>query len=256
MKKPIMLVVFAAIAISALSQNVIKGEYFIDSDPGIGNATDFTIQVPDSDFTQTLNIPYSVFKAAGYHNVFMRVQDSNGNWSHTSRNLAESEENPDMGEIIKVEYFFNKDNGVGNNSFVLIDASSDKTWNFNIPFEQLPTEWKANDTLSIRVQQGSNHIWSLTALIDSLNLIMVGINDLEELGLSIYPNPFSDEIHVTVKNEENLRLILYDNVGKIILDKHVEKSTIINAQNLTAGVYVLIVYSNTEKLYGTKIIKP
>jgi hypothetical protein len=256
MKKQIMLIAFAAIAINAFSQNVIRGEYFIDSDPGFGSATGFLIAIPDSDFTQAITIPYASFPGPGYHNVFLRTLDSNGSWSHTSRSFVEVDENSNLAEVIKVEYFFNKDYGFGNNSFVMIDASPDGTWNFNIPFDQLPSEWKANDTLSIRVQEGTNNNWSQTTLIDSINLILVGINELEEIsGVSVFPNPFTDEINVSFKNEGNLRIVLYRDNGQLILDKQLEKSGLINSQFLTPGVYIVVIYSDNQKLYGTKIAK-
>jgi hypothetical protein len=256
MKKPNMFIAFVAIAINTFSQNIIEGEYFIDSDPGFGAATGFLIMIPDSDFTQAITIPFTSFSGPGYHNLFLRTRDSNGNWSHTSRSFVEVDDNSDLSEIVKVEYFFNKDYGFGNNTFVLIDKSADKTWNFKIPFNQFPTDWKANNTLSFRVQEGSANNWSLTTLIDSLNLILVGINELEEIsGVSVYPNPFSDEINVSLKKDDNLRLVLYNDAGKQILDKHIEKSAILNTRYLITGFYLIVFYSGKQKLYGTKIIK-
>ncbi|GAB1452384.1 hypothetical protein MASR2M47_24400 [Draconibacterium sp.] len=254
MKKLITLIAFAAIATSAFSQNITRGEYFIDVDPGFGKATGFEITHPDSDFIRAITIPYASFHSQGYHNLFMRTKDSNGNWSQTSRSFVEAD-NPDISKVIKVEYFFNADNGFGNNSFVLLDASPDKTWDFTIPADKLPMEWKANDTLFVRVQDGINS-WSQTTLIDSLNFVMVGINQLEDItGVSIFPNPFSDEIHVSMKTDGLLRLVLYNDQGQLILDKKIEKSEVINTQLLAAGVYVAAIYADKEKLFGTKIIK-
>lgn len=256
MKKLIMLFAFAAIAINVLSQNVIRGEYFIDSDPGFGNATGFLTALPDSDFTQVITISYTSFPGTGYHNVFLRTLDSNGKWSHTSRSFVEVDENSDLSEVIKVEYFFNNDNGFGNNPFVLIEATSDSSWNFNIPYDQLPTEWKANDTLSFRIQEGLNYNWSHTTLIDSLNFILVNIKELEEIsGVSVYPNPFSDEINISSKSINPMRFVLYNNVGQLIFDKQIEKSAVINTHFLTPGLYFFVFYSDKQKLFGTKIIK-
>lgn len=254
MKTVIALIAFVAIAASAFSQNIIKGEYFIDTDPGFGNATGFTIAVPDSDFTQVLTIPYASFPSPGYHNLFMRAQDANGNWSQTCRSFIEVDDNNKL-EVVKVEYFFNADNGFENNSFILLDASVENIWDFNIPFNQLPAEWKANDTLFVRVQDKMKG-WSQTTILDSLNFVMVGIDNLEEItGVSIYPNPFSDEIHVSLRKDGILRMVLYNDRGQIIMDRKVEKSEVINTQLLATGVYVAVIYADKEKLYGTKIIK-
>lgn len=251
-----MLIAFAAIATSAFSQNIIKGEYFIDTDPGFGKATGFAIVLPDSDFSQAITIPYASFSSPGYHNLFMRTKDSNGNWSQTSRSFVEADDNSNLSKIVKVEYFFTGDKGFGNNSFVLLDASSDKTWDFKIPFNQLPAEWKANDSLFVRVQDGTFSRWSQTAFIGSLNFVMVGIENLKETaGVSVYPNPFSDEINISLENDGIVRLVLYNDLGQLVLDKEVVKSDEINAQPFQPGVYLLVVYADKEKLYGTKIIK-
>lgn len=251
-----MLFVFVAIAISAFSQNLIRGEYFIDSDPGFGNATGFSIAVPDSDLTQAITVPYSSFNGYGYHNLFLRTQDSNGNWSQTSRSFVEVGDNSVLPEVIKVEYFFDADNGFGNNSFVLLEASPDNTWDFTIPFDKLPTQWKSNDTLNIRVQEGAFNSWSHSTFIDSLNFTLVGIGELEEQsGISIFPNPFSDEINVTLKINDNLRVVMYNDGGQLVLNKDLPNSSKINTQSLTPGVYIIIFYSDKHKLYGTKLIK-
>ena len=257
MKRLIMLVASVAIAISAFSQNIIKGEYFIDSDPGFGSATGFEIAVPGSDFTQAIHIPFESFHGAGYHNLFMRTQDSNGNWSQTSRSFVEAEDRLNMPVVIKVEYFFNVDNGFGNNSSVLLDASEDKTWDFNVPFDKLPPEWKADETLFVRVQDDKFNRWSQTTFIDSIDFVMVGIDDFEaNTGISIYPNPFTDELNLSLKSDaNNLRLVLYSDLGQLVFDKNVEKQESINTKLLAPGIYVLVIYADKKMIYGTKLIK-
>ncbi len=256
MKKLILIFAFIVFNISAYSQNLIRGEYFIDSDPGFGRATGFEVALPDSDLTHAITIPYESFLGTGYHNLFVRTQDSNGNWSQTTRNFVETDVNSDMPEVIRVEYFFGDDNGFGNNSFELLEASSDNTWNFIVPFDQLPKDWSANDTLSIRVQESVNNNWSQTTLIDSLNFVMVGINDLEEkTGVSVYPNPFSNEIGISSQNEDNLRLVLYNDLGILLLDRKVGRNDKINTQHFSPGVYLIVIYTDRQKLFGSKIVK-
>ncbi len=256
MKKLITLIAFAAIATSAFSQNIIKGEYFIDTDPGFGRGTGFEISLPDSDFAQAITIPYALFSGPGYHSLFARTKDSNGSWSQTSRSFVEADDNSKLSKVIKVEYFFTTDKGFGNNSFALLDASPDKTWDFKVPFNQLPAEWKVNDTLFVRVQDDTFSRWSQTTFVDSLNFVMVGINNLKEItGLSVYPNPFSDEINVSFKSEGIVRLVFYNDRGQLVLDKEVVTSDKINTQLFAPGVYLLVIYADKEKLYATKIIK-
>src|ERR1035438_5583852 len=91
MKKAILCFVFIIFMINAYSQNVIQGEYFIDSDPGFGSATPFTISPQDTDITQAFTIPDSAFPNPGYHCVYFRTLDANGNWSITGRRIVEAD---------------------------------------------------------------------------------------------------------------------------------------------------------------------
>lgn len=256
MKNFIITFVFIVFSISAFSQNIIRGEYFIDSDPGFGNATGFIVANPDSDFTHVFTIPFASFPGPGYHNLFFRTQDSNNVWSQTTRNFIDVGNNSNISDVLKAEYFFSADNGFGNNSYVLLDASPDNTWNFNIPFDMLPTDWKTDDTLFLRVQENTNNTWSQTSFIDSLNFVMVGIEDIEKVtGVSVFPNPFFDEIGISSKNENNLRVLFYNNAGKLLIDKTVNNYEKINTQSLASGVYLIVFYVNDQRLFGVKVVK-
>ncbi|HKR05985.1 MAG TPA: T9SS type A sorting domain-containing protein [Bacteroidia bacterium] len=255
MKKIIFCFAFIAATLIAHSQNVIHGEYFIDSEPGFGNGTPFII-TPDSDITQAISIPYSAFSNPGYHYVFMRTLDANGNWSITGRRRIEADENINSLSVIKVEYFFDVDNGFGNNSFVLVNPSTDSTWNFDIPYNQLPVTWTPNDTLFLRVQDSVKTNWSITTMIDSLNFTMVGINELAEVsGLSVYPNPFSNELTVTVKGKEKVQIAVLNEAGQVMSGCMVEQSAKINTEHYAAGTYTIYIWDKNHKRYGSKIIK-
>jgi len=64
-------------------RNIVSGEYFIDSDPGYGNGTPFTVtQAPTIDdifqVTDVSNLD------AGEHYLFFRVKDETNKWSHNN----------------------------------------------------------------------------------------------------------------------------------------------------------------------------
>ncbi|GAA4233311.1 hypothetical protein GCM10022291_09990 [Postechiella marina] len=59
---------------------VIKAEYFIDTDPGVGNGTSITF-TDAAQTSQTLDVSTSNSLANGEHLFYVRVQDSNGDWS-------------------------------------------------------------------------------------------------------------------------------------------------------------------------------
>jgi hypothetical protein len=58
-------------------------EYFIDTDPGEGNATPITITTPGDTIKQTFTINIPSIIDTGYHLVFVRSRTSHGLWSVT-----------------------------------------------------------------------------------------------------------------------------------------------------------------------------
>ncbi len=93
-----------------------KVEYFVESDPGVGAATD----VPVTAATDINNFTFSVNSAVtiGFHTIYTRTRDVNGKWSETTnRNYYKTEAVvlPVLPTITKVEYFFdtNRDYGMG-----------------------------------------------------------------------------------------------------------------------------------------------
>jgi len=139
MKKIIQLCVIMMALSSAHSQEVVHGEYFIDTDYGFGTGTPFTIAITGEDIIQSFNIPYNAFPNQGYHYIFFRTMDNNGKWSITSRRLVQVGENTANNNIIHGEYFIDADYGFGNGTPFFISASSeDVIQSFNIPYSAFP----------------------------------------------------------------------------------------------------------------------
>ncbi len=92
--------------------DIIKAEYFFDTDPGYGNAVQLSF-TPGTD----KNISWIASIASlnqGFHQMLVRVQDSAGNWSLAQHlpfyKQQVSVQEPD---IVKVEYFIDTDPGYG-----------------------------------------------------------------------------------------------------------------------------------------------
>ena len=138
---------------------LVSGEYFIDSDPGFGNAMPATVTSPDSVILQNFTAATSSL-SVGYHKLYGRLKDNLGRWSQTFRRNIEVYKN-DTNYITKAEYFFKTDNGYGTGTTVLLSPpATDGTYSFNIPLSAIP---KGADTLFVRVQDSSENKWSLTA---------------------------------------------------------------------------------------------
>jgi hypothetical protein len=76
----------------------------------------------------------------------------------------------------------------------------------------------------------------------------------EQIVKGVYPNPFSNQIHIS-GFEQEVRVVVYDLRGQILLDMQLDASKSINTSELTAGVYfVKIMGSNNGQLIK-KMIK-
>lgn len=89
--------------------NATQVEYFLDIDSGFGLNTIINITSPDTDITQAViaNIPMST--SVGYHKLYMRVKDADGNWSQTIRKHIEVVSSFTQNNIVMGEYFIDQD---------------------------------------------------------------------------------------------------------------------------------------------------
>ncbi len=153
----------------AAAQNVVAAEYFIDNDPGIGNATAISI-TPGVDVT---NIPVPVNTTGltnGVHRVYIRTKSNEGRWSLTS--LKEFIYNDDpvypvspaaAQNIVAAEYFVDNDPGIGAATPISITAATDIS-NLNVTVN---TSGLSIGIHRVYVRTKSNEgRWSLTNLKD------------------------------------------------------------------------------------------
>ena len=122
---------------SNILPNVTGGEYFIDTDPGFGAATNIPLTA-GSDISN-LNFTFDVTSlGTGFHNLYVRFRDVNGRWSHCSvRNFykeAITSGNNQLPNINKGEYFIDNDPGFGNASNIALTPSADIN-NLNFTFD-------------------------------------------------------------------------------------------------------------------------
>jgi len=111
--KTILAMLFSTATLWAAAQDtsVIKMEYFVDTDPGVGNATSMNIPASaDVTFPFTVNLTgYSV----GYHKLYIRTRDNLGRWSLTARRNIEVLASQTQNNVVSGEYFIDQDPGFG-----------------------------------------------------------------------------------------------------------------------------------------------
>jgi hypothetical protein len=74
--------------------------------------------------------------------------------------------------------------------------------------------------------------------------------------LSVYPNPAIDEVSVkTAHNIQSGTVTVYDINGKLVLKQIVNGNNTINVQNLTKGIYHIMLSLENGNSYATKMVK-
>ena len=137
--------------------NITAAEYFIDTDPGVGNGTAISVGASAAIVNFTAAIPTSV--APGFHFLSIRVKGADGVWGlYEKRGFYVSSSAVDASDITAAEYFFDADPGVGNATPLTVTTpGAVVTQTFLIPDPGLSL---GTHNLSIRVK-GSDGKWGL-----------------------------------------------------------------------------------------------
>ena len=144
---------------------IVRGEYFIDTDPGFGLASPVIISAPDSMILQNFSAVISGL-SEGYHKLYGRFLDNEGRWSLTFRRNMEVYKS-DTTKVARAEYFFKTDLGFGNCTPVTFsNPASDGSFTFNIPLNTIPAN---ADTLFIRAQNDLQYRWSITQMFTNIS---------------------------------------------------------------------------------------
>lgn len=159
MKILLLLAVSLITCIQSTAQNVVQAEYFLDVDAGFGSNTPVTLSNPQPDGTYNFNINLAGV-SRGYHKLYIRVKDSNGKWSFTSRRNIEVTSSNSNKRIVGGEYFFDTDPGFNAATPITVDVQDLVVLqNFAATTNALPIGYHK---LYIRLKDIDGN-WSLTA---------------------------------------------------------------------------------------------
>jgi hypothetical protein len=149
---------------ASTTPNIVKIEYYLDTDPGFGVATDVPISAGTPINNLNINLPMTGL-TDGFHQFFARAKDANGIWSMVSSHqfLKVTPTNPPVAttpNIVKVEYYLDTDPGFGVATDVPISAGTPiNNLNINLPMTGLTDGFhqffaRAKD---------ANGVWSMVA---------------------------------------------------------------------------------------------
>lgn len=219
-----------------ISAEIIEAEYFVDTDPGIGNGVSvsleagFTVEEEFQVVTEGLD--------DGFHTLYLRVKDSIEGWTLYDKQSFRVQES---GPIIAAEYFIDTDPGLGNGEEILIQSGH------NIYEEpQLATLGLAPGlhNLYVRVMDSDN-VWSAVDTAEFTIVIVDGLSEFSTSSFLIYPNPTAERINLDT-DEKILRLSVYDDQGRLVKNQKSDKYYI-DVIDLAPGNYILEVTSSTDR---------
>ena len=84
----------------------------------------------------------------------------------------------------------------------------------------------------------------------------VGIDDIEPTTASVYPNPSSDVINISLNKGQLLKIELFSMTGSLIFKKDLNSKTYaLNIGDYPSGVYLVRVFNQNNDIVNTKILK-
>jgi hypothetical protein len=136
-----------------------NAEYFIDTDPGVGNGHSIVVAAAADSLILTSTIATSTL-GVGFHTLYTRFKDVQGVWGLSEgRTFFLNAANPIAVKLKKSEYFFNKDPGVGlGHAIAVAQGDSIILTNTSIPTAGLGV---GTDTLYVRFKD-LNGVWSIS----------------------------------------------------------------------------------------------
>ncbi len=151
------------ISLVGVCQDVTYAEYFIDSDPGFGQATEIESLSPGQDINLLLNI--SLDLSPGFHNIGFRSKDAYS-WSQTNFASVMIMEDTVYNPISKIEYFWLNDAGFNDPlcSDTIISESFVNLANGKIAVDVPADLPVGNNLLFLRVQDEKG-AWSHTQMV-------------------------------------------------------------------------------------------
>lgn len=241
----------AAFVTAASAQELQRGEYYFDVDPGFGNGTGIN-------FTQAaeVSLPLSLDVSAlapGAHVLGVRMMDDAGHWGLTNRRFFMVRSMAPGGDMVRVEHFLDVDPGFGNATAVVTTPAPEiNGLLLDVLTDALPA---GPHTLSVR-SLSSTGAWSLT---NSITFdVFVGIDELERLGITAGPNPMVDELVLRRSSSgAAIAVDVLDAQGRMLRSERWSNDRLaLTTGDLSAGSYLLLLRMEGRDPLVLKLVKP
>ena len=156
-----LLILAMSMATMLQAQQITRMEYFLDTDPGFGQATPLAFTASGDEVVVNAILPLNDV-ATGFHTLYVRAKNDAGVWSITSQRVFYNQKFRDERQAITaVEYFIDTDPGFGNGTAVPFTADTTDLA-LNISLEGLDTLGLGFHILYVRAKDNKDD-WSITA---------------------------------------------------------------------------------------------
>jgi PKD repeat protein len=157
MKRIISTIALCCFVVCTFAQQINKGEYFFDTDPGQGNGTSLSVTQGDS-VSISSSIPINAL-SAGFHKLVMRFHGTNNKWSMNEARAIYVYTLPTPGAtlITRAECFFDTDPGQGNGTALALTSADSIMYNAAVAAGALSTGFHK---MAIRFRDNNNK-WSM-----------------------------------------------------------------------------------------------
>ncbi len=106
---------------------------------------------------------------------------------------------------------------------------------------------------TVTVEATTNTNSAVTGTLDIVVSGQVSIDEIAlEYGISVYPNPATEILNISLNYDKDVNLTLINMLGKAVMSKNINNFATIDVSNLTQGVY-LIKMNIEGKQYSSKL---
>jgi hypothetical protein len=167
----------------AMSQNIVKAEYFLDTDPGYGNGAPIPLS-PNADITLDFTVNLANV-SPGQHVLFVRVMDEDGRWSlsFTRHFLKDQADVPPS--IVEAEYYIDTDPNYGGGTPIPIASSEEIDTIFTVNLSDVSP---GIHVLFVRARD-ANGSWSLSHTRQFVKEIVAGVPSFTHVEYFINTDP-------------------------------------------------------------------
>ena len=130
---------------------------------------------------------------------------------------------------------------------ILFGISANAQVTVNYTYDDLQRLTQASYSNGVGIQYSYDTLGNRTQETKTSSLSVVDVENVKNM--SLYPNPFVEELNISSKEQNILQIQLFDLSGKLIQNEKVNSKNayILKTKNLASGVYLITIITDKGK---------